>query len=108
MFTIKESFALHGSGAHHNGSHEATIVVCKINTGKRLIDLEWLRLTGLCVDMAPVIKAECHIAVLLNLKNYDIVAQRVNRSRMDEYGIAGLRGNTDRKSTRLNSSHLGI
>jgi len=42
--------------------------------------------------MAPIVKSECHIAILLNLENHNIVAQSVNRSRRDEYGIARLRG----------------
>ena len=40
MFTIKEPFALHWRGDYHKGSHEATVALCKINTCKRLIDLE--------------------------------------------------------------------
>src|ERR1035441_2252756 len=91
MFTIKKSFALHGRGSHHKGSHEATDAVRKINTGKRLIDLEWPWLSGLCVDMAPVVKAECHIAVLLNLKDNNIATQGVNRSSRNEYAVAWLR-----------------
>ena len=43
--------------------------------------------------MAPIIKPECHIAILLNLENYYIVSQGVNSPRRDEYRIAGLWGN---------------
>jgi hypothetical protein len=75
MFTIKESFALHGRGGHHNGSHQATVAVRKINAGKRLIYLEWPWLSGLCVNMTPIVKAECHIAVLLDLKDNNITAK---------------------------------
>ncbi len=91
MLTIKESFALHRRGGHHNGSHEATVAVCKINTGKRLIDLKWPWLPRLRVDMTPIVKAECHIAVLLDLEDNNIVAQSVNRSSRNENAVAWLR-----------------
>ena len=67
------------------------MLFCKINAGKRLIDLEWPRLSGFCVHMTPVVKAECHIAVLLDLKDNNIAAQGVNRSSRDEYAVAWLR-----------------
>src|ERR1035437_4857258 len=91
MFTIKEFFALHGRGAPHDGSDEANVAARKINTGKRLIELEWPRLSGLCVNMTPIVKAECHIAVLLNLKDNDTASQGVNRSSRNEYAVAWLR-----------------
>lgn len=50
------------------------MVVCKINTSKRPVDLEWPRLTSLCIDMASIVKAECHIAVLLDLEDNNVVA----------------------------------
>src|ERR1039458_9561040 len=51
--------------------------------------MEWRWLSGLCVDMAPVVKAECHIAVLLNLKDNNIATQGVNRSNWETDHTAG-------------------
>jgi hypothetical protein len=45
--------------------------------------------------MAPIIKPKSRIAILLNLENYNIVAQSVNRSPRDEYRITRLRGYAD-------------
>ena len=44
--------------------------------------------------MAPIVKAECNIAVLLDLEDNNVVAQSMNRSRRDEYGVARLGDNT--------------
>src|ERR1019366_530206 len=45
----------------------------------------------LAVNMAPVIKAKRHVAVLLNLEHNDVAAQRVNRPSRQENAVAGLR-----------------
>jgi hypothetical protein len=86
-FTIKESFALNGHVCLYAGRDQATDAPLKIYAGKRLIDLKRPWLSSLRVDMAPIVKAERHVAVLLNLEDNNITAQSVNRSRRDEYGI---------------------
>jgi hypothetical protein len=86
---IKESLALNRRRGLHAGRDQATIARSELYAGKSLIHLERPRLLGLRVDMTPIVKPECHIAILLNLENHDIVAQSVNRSRRDEYCIAG-------------------
>ena len=90
----QRAFAHHGRSCHDKRSHQAGSVFWKVNAGKRLIDLEWPRLSCLRVYMTPVVKAKRHVAVLLNLKHYDVAAQRVNRPSRDEDAIAGLRGDT--------------
>ena len=60
----------------------------KINACKRLIDPERPWLSGLCVNMTPIVKAECHVAVLLDLKDNNTGAQRMNGSGRDEHGVA--------------------
>ena len=91
---MKEPLPLDRRLRLHHGRHETCRTVYKVNTGKRLVDLECSRLSCLCVNMAPVIKAKCNVAVLLNLKHYDVAAQRVNRSRRDKDAVARLRRNT--------------
>jgi hypothetical protein len=90
--TVKESLALNRCSRFNAGRNQATIARSKIYAGKSLIHLQRPRLVGLRVDMAPIVKPECHIAVLLDLKNNNILTQSVNRSGGDEYGIARLRG----------------
>ena len=92
--TMKEPLPLDRGLRLHQGRHQTCRTIYKVNTGKRLIDLKWSRLSCVCVNMAPVIKAKRNVAVLLNLKHYDVAAQRVNRSRRDKNAIAGLRRNT--------------
>ena len=63
------------------------ISIIEIYTGKSLLDLEGPWLTRLRVDMTPIVKTESHITVLLNLKDNNAGAQRMNRSRRDEYSV---------------------
>src|ERR1017187_10377549 len=90
---IEESLTLDRFGGLHTGRNQPTIARSELYASKSLIHLERPRLRGFRVDMAPIVKPECHIAILLNLENHNIVAQSVNRSRRDEYGIARLWGN---------------
>jgi hypothetical protein len=86
-FAIKESLALNGHGCLYAGRNQAAGAPLKIYAGKRPIDLKRPWLSSLRVYMTPVVKAECNVAVLLNLEDDNITAQSVNRSRRDEYGI---------------------
>jgi hypothetical protein len=86
-FAIKESLALNGHVCLYAGRGQAAGAPFKIYAGKRLIDLKRPWLSSLRVYMTPVVKAECNVAVLLNLEDDNITAQSVNRSRRDEYGI---------------------
>ena len=45
----------------------------EIDAGKSLIDLQRTKLARLRVYVFPVVKPECHVAVLLNLKNNNAV-----------------------------------
>ena len=64
----------------YTGRDQAAIALSEIYAGKSLINLQRPWLFGLRVDMAPIVKAKCRIAILLNLEDNNIVAQRVNRS----------------------------
>ena len=44
--------------------------------------------------MAPIVKSKRHIAILLNFKNHNVIAQRVHGARGDEYCIARLGNDT--------------
>jgi len=72
--TMKEPLAPDRRLRLHQGRHQTCRTIYKVNTGKRLVDLKCLRPSCLCVNMAPVIKAERNVAVLLNLKHYDVAA----------------------------------
>jgi len=71
---IEESLALNRCGSLHAGHDQATIARSKLYAGKSLIHLERPRLLGFRIDMTPIVKSECHIAILLNLENHNIVA----------------------------------
>src|SRR5664279_1179872 len=90
---IEESLALNRCGSFDERRDQTTIARSELNAGKSLINLQRPRLFCLRVDMAPIVKSKCHIAILLNLENHDIVAQSVNRSRRDESCITRLRRN---------------
>jgi hypothetical protein len=92
-FAIKESLALNGHVCLYAGRDHAPDAPFKIYAGERLIDLKRPRLSSLRVYMTPVVKAECNVAVLLNLEDNNITSQSVNRSRRDEYGITWLGDN---------------
>jgi len=92
--TMKEPLAPDRRFCLHHRRHQTCLTIDEINTGKRLLDLEWAWLFGIGVNMAPVIEAKRNVAVLLNLKHNDVAAQRVNRSGRDENAIAGLGRNT--------------
>ena len=77
---IKESLALNRCRSLHAGRDQATVARSELDAGKSLIHLERPRLLGLRIDMAPIVKSKCRIAILLNLENHNIVAQSVNRS----------------------------
>ena len=68
-FTIKELFPLDWRCRLNAGRHKASGVSIEIYAGKSLIDLQRTKLAGLRVYVFPVVKSECYIAVLLNLKN---------------------------------------
>ena len=40
--------------------------------------------------MIPIVKAECYVAVLLNLKYNDTASKGMNGSSRDEHGVAWL------------------
>ena len=89
---MKEPFAFHRRRSFHRRRHQtARTLPAKVNAGKGLIHLERAWFACRRVDMVPVIQAERHVAVLLNLKHYDVAAQSVNRPRRCENGISGHR-----------------
>jgi hypothetical protein len=91
LITIEEPLSHYGCGGLYERQHEALSALCKVNTGERLIDLKRPRFTGFRIQVAPVVEAESHIAVLLNLKDNSSTSQGVNGSGRDEYGVAWLR-----------------
>jgi len=91
---IKKSLALNRFGSLHAGCDQATIARSKLYAGKSPIDLKRPWFSSLRVNMTPVVKAECDVAVLLDLKDNNVVAQSVNSSRRNKYGVARLRDNT--------------
>src|ERR1017187_9943843 len=91
MVTLKESLAFHRGRRLHYGRHPTDRTLGKINAGKRLVDLECPWLSGRRVNMAPVVQAKRHVAVLLNLEHHDVATERVNRPSRQENAVAGLR-----------------
>jgi hypothetical protein len=85
---IKESLALNGRGGLDAGCNQASGTPFKIYTGKRLFDLKRPRFSSLRIDMSPIVEAECDVAVLLDFKDNNVVAQSVNSSRRDKNGVA--------------------
>ena len=90
LFAMKESFALDGRLRLQQRRHQTALAGAKINASKRLIDLKRPRFACLSVNMAPVVEAKSYVAVLLNLENYDVATQRMNRPRRCENGVARL------------------
>ena len=90
VLAVKQALAFHRRRGFHYRRHQAAGTPHKIDAGKRLIHLERSRLARLCVNVIPVIQAERHVAVFLNLEHHDVAAQRVNRSSRQEDGVAGL------------------
>jgi hypothetical protein len=87
-FAVKEPLSLNGHVCLYAGCGQATIARPKIDARKRLIDLKRPWLSGLGIDMSPIVEAECNVAVLLNLEDNNTTTQSVNRSRGDENSIA--------------------
>ena len=63
----------------------------KIDAGHRLIDLQRPPLSGLGINVIPVVETKSHVAVFLNLENHDI-AQGMNRPSPNEDAITDARG----------------
>ena len=91
VLTVKEPLAFHGRGRLNRGRHETARTFSKVNAGQRLLDLERAGLARLGVNMAPVVQAKRHVAVLLNLEHHDAATQRVDRPSRQEDGVAGFR-----------------
>src|SRR5208337_855579 len=90
-FTKKEPLSQNRLRLFQHRHHRTYRTLCKINAGKRLIDLECARLACLGVNMVPVVQAKRHVAVLLNLEHHDVAAQSVNCPSRQEDAVAGLR-----------------
>src|ERR1039458_8519107 len=91
MFTVEQSFAFHWGRRLHQGRHPTDRAFRKINARKRLIDLECTRLSSLRVNIAPVIQAKRHVAILLNFEHDKVSAKRMHRPSRQENSFAGLR-----------------
>ena len=87
MFTVKEPLAQHRLCLFHHRHHRTNRTLRKINAGHRLVNLQWSRLAGLGINMVPVVKTKCHVAILLHFKNHH-VAQRVNGPGRYENSVA--------------------
>jgi hypothetical protein len=74
VFAIKESLAPYRLRCVHHWRHQTGRNVRKINASKRLIDLECSRVACFGVNVTPVVQAKRHIAVFLNLENYNVSA----------------------------------
>jgi hypothetical protein len=103
---IKDPLALNRRGGLYARRDQAKRASFKIYASKCLIDLKRPWFSSLRVDVTPVVKAECDVAVLLDLKDDNIAAQSVNRSRRDEYGISRL-GDNSRQMIRDGSIFEG-
>ena len=85
--TIKELLPLHWPSRLYLWCNKAAGATGEIDAGKRLVNLERTWLPCLRVNMIPVEKTECDIAVLLDLKDNNVAAQSVNRSSGYEHAV---------------------
>src|SRR5665647_483666 len=90
MFTVKKLLTLHWQYCLQYRHHRANHTLCKINAGKRLIDLKCPWLASFEINMIPIVQTKCYIAVLLNLKHHDVATHSMNSPGRQENGIAGL------------------
>jgi hypothetical protein len=71
---IEESLSLDGHGGLYARRDQATGAPFKIDAGKRLIDLQRPWFSSLRVNVTPVVKAECDVAILLDLEDNNAAA----------------------------------
>ena len=72
MFTFKKPLAQHRLQLIHHWHHRTNCLLCKINAGHRLINLQRSMLAAPGINMVPVVKAKCHIAVFLYFKDHHV------------------------------------
>ncbi len=89
VFAAKQSFSQHRLDLFHHRHDRTNRTLVKINAGQRLIELQWSRLTGLGIDVVPIVQTKRHVAVFLHFE-HDHVAERVNRPGRHEGAIAEL------------------
>ena len=90
MLTFEEPLSCRRRGRLHDRHYRTRRTLGKIDTGDCLIDLEGSKLACPGVDVIPVVQAERHVAVLLDLEHHDVAAQSVNRPGGQEDCVPGL------------------
>ena len=97
VLTMKEPLAQNRGLGLHEWRLQTGRTLSEIDAGECPIDLELPRLTCLRINVAPVVEAKCHVAVLLNLEYDSAPTQGVNRPDRKENGVARLRGEASAK-----------
>ena len=70
MFTIKEPLSQHRLCLIHHWHHRTNCTLRKINAGHRLINLQRSRSAGPGINVIPVVKTKCHVAIFLDFKDH--------------------------------------
>ena len=73
MITKEKPLAQDRRHLLHHRHDRADLNLRKINASQRLIDLQRPVLPCFRIDVIPVVKAKCHVAVFLDLKNNHVV-----------------------------------
>ena len=86
---MNESLAQRRRRLCHPRDHGTDCNLRIINANQRLLHLQRPMLACLGVDMIPIIKTECYVAVLLDFKNHDVL-QGVDGARTHQDRVTGL------------------
>jgi hypothetical protein len=73
MVTMNEPLAQSRCLLRHIRDYGTECYLCKINASQRSSDLQRAMLACSGIDVIPVIKAKCYVAVLLDFKNHDVL-----------------------------------
>ena len=73
MITMNKPFAQSRRRLCHPRYNGSDRNLRKINARQRLLDLQRPMLACPGVDMIPVVKTKCYVAVLLDFKNHDVL-----------------------------------
>src|SRR4029079_185137 len=75
----------HNRGLYfHDRGDRFDRTLSEIDACQRLINLKRARMTGLRIDMVPVVEAERNVTVFLHLEYHDAVAERMDDTSIDE------------------------
>jgi len=84
MSTINQSLARNRMGHVRNSGNRFDLTLFEINAGQRLFNLKWAGMTSLRINVIPIIKAKCDVAVLLDFENNGAIAKGVHHTGVDK------------------------